>query len=75
MAEGRFREDLFHRLNVFPIYVPLCRREQVTLLPSCVISCPDTQVKRTSRLRPSLPKQWMPSRIGTGRETSENCKT
>ncbi|MGB2229338.1 MAG: sigma 54-interacting transcriptional regulator, partial [Flavobacteriales bacterium] len=34
IAEGRFREDLFHRLNVIPIHVPSLaeRREDVPLL-------------------------------------------
>ena len=36
IAEGRFREDLFHRLNVIPIHVPALddRKEDITLLVS-----------------------------------------
>ena len=34
IAEGRFREDLFHRLNVIPIHVPALddRKEDISLL-------------------------------------------
>ena len=36
IAEGRFREDLFHRLNVIPIYVPALddRKDDIPLLVS-----------------------------------------
>ena len=33
MAEGRFREDLFFRLNVIPIYIPPLRDRKEDILP------------------------------------------
>lgn len=33
IAEGRFREDLFHRLNEFPLYVPLLAECSEDIIP------------------------------------------
>ncbi len=47
IAEGKFREDLFYRLNVFPIEVPALR-ERVSDIPVLVDTIA-TQLARTGR--------------------------
>ena len=44
VAEGRFREDLFYRLNVFPVYVPPLRERK-----SDVLLLADTFLERYGR--------------------------
>jgi len=48
VSEKKFREDLFFRINVFPIYLPplRARREDIPLLVSAFI---ETQYKKTGK--------------------------
>jgi transcriptional regulator with GAF, ATPase, and Fis domain len=74
-ADGRFREDLYFRLHVFPIHLPPCASvaEDIELLA-------DTFIQRFGRrlgkrIEPLTPDQLSLLRATTGRATSANSRT
>jgi len=58
VRDGRFREDLFHRLNVFPIEVPPLR-DRVSDIPLLVWRFVQEFNKRMGKSIDSIPRQTM----------------
>lgn len=72
IREGKFREDLFYRLNVFPIEIPALRerREDIRLLANYFVSKLSRQMGRQIRTIPPCIMELMTNRPwrGTVRE-------
>jgi PAS domain S-box-containing protein len=56
--EGKFREDLFYRLNVFPIHVPPLR-ERLEAIPALVWSLIDEFSRAMGKTIESVPRRTM----------------
>jgi Nif-specific regulatory protein len=58
IAEGRFREDLYYRLNVFPIHVPPLREHKADI-PHLALRFLDEIAASQGRERPKLSVDFM----------------
>ena len=76
VANGSFRQDLFYRLNVFPIEVPPLRdrTEDILMLVEYFVQRYATRARKELSAR-STRRRWICYRITIGQATSVSCRT
>ena len=76
VAEGKFRRDLFYRLNVFPILMPTLRQrvDDIPLLAHYIMRRCASRIGRRIEHIPAV-DDWHSGWPIAGQATSENWKT